>query len=88
MQTSNHYSSAHSASLHRQAAAAGLFGVVIFFLPLFYFIFKLDLLIPPGNLRWILFIITFFLSFLYCFAQSQQQGDKLPMKSICQQSFL
>lgn len=64
MQASNHYSSAHSASLHRQAGADGLFGVVFFFFPLFYSFFKLDLLIPPGNLCWILFIITFF---LFCF---------------------
>lgn len=56
--------SAHSASLHRQAGADGLFGVVFFFFPLFYSFFKLDLLIPPGNLCWILFIITFF---LFCF---------------------
>lgn len=36
-----------------------------FFLPSFYFFFKLDLLSPPGNLCWILFIITFFLPLFF-----------------------
>lgn len=61
MQTSNHYFSAQSVSRHRQASADGLFSVV-FFLLLF---FKLDLLILPGNLCWILFIIVFFFFFLH-----------------------
>lgn len=65
MQTSNHYFSAQSASCRRQASADGLFSVVFF---LFLF-FKLDLLILPGNLCWILFIIAFLLLFFF-FAQS------------------
>lgn len=67
MRTSNHYFSAQSAS-RCQATADGLFSVVFssyLFFPLF---FKLDLLILPGNLGWILFIIAFY--YYYIFAQS------------------
>lgn len=63
MQTSNHYFSAQSVSLHRQASTDGLFSVVFSSFPLPPFFFKLDLLILPENLCWILFIITFFFFF-------------------------
>lgn len=60
MQASNHYSQPTALLFIVRLV---LMGCLVSFFNSFFF-FKLDLLIPPGNLCWILFVITFF---LFCF---------------------
>lgn len=86
MQTSNHYFSAQSASPCHQASTEGLFNAA--FPPPFFLLF-LNLTSDSG---WEFMVGSFY----YCFFFSplfppppyQQQREKLPMKSVCQQSFL